>query len=117
VDAAFNLGRLGLLVAGLADRGQLARWCTEDRLHQGPRTALFPEAPALLGRLEGAGALAASWSGAGTSLIGICDATDAPAVRAAGEAALDECGVAGRAVTLEPDLVGLVVDRGADEGT
>ena len=44
---------------------------TEDRIHQPARTALFPEAPGLLRGLVDAGALAASWSGAGPTLIGI----------------------------------------------
>ena len=47
-DAAFNLSRLGLLIAGLADHSQLLATSGDDRLHQGPRSALFPEAPALL---------------------------------------------------------------------
>ena len=34
-DAVFNLGRLGLLVAGLADHRQLLATAGDDRLHQG----------------------------------------------------------------------------------
>ena len=70
-DAVFNLGRMGLLLAGLADPALLVADATADRIHQPARTALFPEAPALLCALVDAGALAASWSGAGPSLIGI----------------------------------------------
>ncbi|MGQ0519633.1 MAG: homoserine kinase [Actinomycetota bacterium] len=108
-DAAFNLGRLGLLVAGLADRRLLLPAATEDRLHQGQRAALFPEAPGLLEGLVGAGALASCWSGAGPSLLALCDAAAAPAVRAAGEDLLARAGVEGRALHLAPDLDGLVV--------
>ena len=54
-DAAFNLGRMGLLLAGLADHPLLIREATEDRLHQDYRSPLFPEAPKLLGRLLGGG--------------------------------------------------------------
>lgn len=116
-DAAFNLGRLGLLVAGLADRRLLVPAATEDRLHQGPRAALFPEAPGLLDGLVGAGALASCWSGAGPSLLALCDAAAAPAVRAAGEDLMAAAGVGGRALHLAPDLGGLVVTgAGADLG-
>src|SRR5579863_2124636 len=40
-DAAFNLGRMGLLLSGLADGKKLVREATEDRLHQAARTPLF----------------------------------------------------------------------------
>ena len=73
-DATFNLGRLSLLLAGLADRSLMIREATEDRLHQDYRSPLFPEAPQLLARMVRAGALAACWSGAGPTLLGICDA-------------------------------------------
>jgi homoserine kinase len=111
-DAAFNLGRMGLLVSGLADRRHLARAATEDRLHQAARSPLFPEASQLLGRLVDAGALAASWSGAGPSLIGFCDRQVAPRVRDAGELMLKELSVPGRAMLLEADRRGLLVARG-----
>jgi homoserine kinase len=68
-DAAFNLGRMGLLLAGLADRRSLLREATDDKLHQAPRTSSFPEAPALLDGLVDAGALASCWSGAGPSVL------------------------------------------------
>ena len=108
-DAAFNLGRLGLLVAGLADRRLLVGAATEDRLHQGPRATLFPEAPALLAGLVRAGALASCWSGAGPSLLALCDAGSAPGVAAAGDALLAEAGVEGRVLHLTADRDGLVV--------
>ena len=87
-DAVFNLGRMGLLLAGLADPSQLVPEATGDRIHQPARTALFPEAPQLLRGLVDAGALAASWSGAGPTLIGIVRAGAADAVRTAAADAL-----------------------------
>ncbi len=108
-DAAFNLGRMGLLVAGLADHRVLVQEATEDRLHQAARSALFPEASQLLAGLLNAGARAVCWSGAGPSLLGICDQATAAEVRAAGESLLAEAGVAGRALLLKPDTTGLVV--------
>ncbi|MHB8593683.1 MAG: homoserine kinase, partial [Acidimicrobiales bacterium] len=111
-DATFNLGRLTLLLAGLADRALLIREATEDRLHQDYRSPLFPEAPQLLGRMVTAGALASCWSGAGPTLLGLCEGADAERVRGQAEAAMADVGVPGRVVVLRPDLEGLVVDGG-----
>jgi homoserine kinase len=109
-DAVHNLGRMGLLVAGLADADLLLPAAGDDRLHQEPRTVLFPEAPELLDRLRRAGATTASWSGAGPSLLAICaDAGAVAGVEAAALRALSELGVEGNAMAIEPDLEGLVV--------
>lgn len=108
-DAAFNLGRMGLLLAGLADRRVLMREATEDRLHQAARSPLFPQASQLLAGLLEAGAMAACWSGAGPSLLGICDQGVADAVREGGELLMAQVGVPGRALALRPDTTGLVV--------
>ena len=109
-DATFNLGRMGLLLSGLADRRRLVREATEDRLHQLQRTPLFPAAPVLLAGLLDAGALATCWSGAGPTLLAICDRHRLELVRAAGKALLAEAGLAGRALALEADTTGLVVE-------
>jgi homoserine kinase len=108
-DAAFNLGRMGLLLAGLADRRLLVREATEDRLHQAARTPLFPESAHLLAGLVEAGALASCWSGAGPSMLAICDVETAARVREAGEGLLAESGISGRALRLDPDITGLSV--------
>ncbi len=106
-DAAFNLGRMGLLLAGLADHGALVPEAAEDRLHQDARAALFPEAPALLAGLRAAGALASCWSGAGPSLLAVCDEAGSPQVAAAASRLLEDQGVAGAVHLLEPDLAGV----------
>ena len=111
-DAAFNLGRLGLLVAGLGDHRLLVREATEDRLHQDYRSPLFPEAPKLLAALVEGGALAACWSGAGPTLLGICRRVDAPSVATAARSALVDADVDGQVLVLHPDLEGLVVGDG-----
>ena len=108
-DAVFNLGRLGLLIAGLADHRLLLRASTEDRLHQRQRGALFPQASELLAGLVDVGALASCWSGAGPSLLALCEVATAPAVRAAGEELLAAAGVEGAALLFAPDVDGLVV--------
>jgi homoserine kinase len=109
-DATFNLGRMSLLLAGLADRSLLIREATEDRLHQDYRSPLFPEAPQLLGRLVACGALASCWSGAGPTLLGLCDGEDGERVRSGAEAAMEEIGVPGRALLLRSDVEGLIVE-------
>ena len=77
-DAVFNLGRLGLL------RGRAwptprpssrRRRRTASTSRPAPR--LFPEAPGLLHGLVDAGALAACWSGAGPTLLGMVHAAAA----------------------------------------
>jgi len=107
-DAVFNLGRMGLLLAGLADPAYLVAAATADRIHQPARTALFPEAPALLRGLVDAGALAASWSGAGPTLIGIVNVGSVETVRSGAEAVLASSGVPGRVLTLRADRRGVV---------
>lgn len=108
-DAGFNLGRMGLLLAGLADHRRLVAEAMEDRLHQPHRSSLFPEAVALLDGLREAGALASAWSGAGPSLLAVCTSDSVDAVQHAGERLLADQGVAGRALRLAADLDGLVV--------
>jgi homoserine kinase len=109
-DATFNLGRLALLLAGLADRALMIREATEGRLHQDYRSPLFPEAPQLLSKMVGAGALAACWSGAGPTLLGICDGEHGERVRSSAERSMEEIGVPGRALLLRPDIEGLIVE-------
>lgn len=109
-EASFNLGRLGVLLPGLADHRQLVPEAMEDRLHQPQRTPLFPESAALLAGLRDAGARASAWSGAGPSLLAVCTAATADTVRSAGERLLAEHGVPGRSLRLEADLGGLRTD-------
>ena len=114
-SAAFNLSRMALLMAGLADSRVLISEATEDRLHQDYRSPLFPAAPKLMAGLSAGGALAVCWSGAGPSLLGISKGTDAVRVQAAGVSALAEAGLAGDVLILHPDFEGLVL--GADESS
>jgi homoserine kinase len=110
-DAAFNLGRLGLLVAGLADHTQLLVAAGDDRLHQAQRQSLFPQAPALLAGLREAGALTSCWSGAGPSVLGICARDDAAGVAASARSLMARLGLAGEVLVLEADLAGTVVQE------
>ena len=110
LSATSNLGRLGLLIAGLSDRAALCVEAGDDFLHQAARGALFPEAEALLAALRHGGATVSCWSGAGPSLLGICTSEGAAvAAREAGEIALARAEVPGRSVILRADAHGLVV--------
>lgn len=71
-DAIFNLSRSALLVAALSQgRPDLLRTALEDRLHQPPRTVLFPAMPRLFEAALEAGALAACLSGAGSTILAL----------------------------------------------
>jgi homoserine kinase len=112
-DAAFNLGRMGLLIAGLADGRTLLPEAGDDRLHQAVRSALFPEAPAILVGLRAAGALTSCWSGAGPSLLAVCEPASAPPVAEAARRLLEREGVAGEVRLLEADMGGVTASRPA----
>ena len=110
-DAAFNLGRLGLLIAGLADHRGLVAGAGDDRLHQPQRAALFPEAPALLDGFRAAGALTSCWSGAGPCLMAICTAAQAEAVAQGAEAQMAELRVAGKVLTMGAAVGGVTTEE------
>lgn len=111
-DAVFNLSRLGLLVAGLADRRLLVPEAGDDRLHQPARAALFGEAGALLAGLRQAGALTSCWSGAGPALLALSEAEAAESVCAAARALMASFGVPGRVLVLTADFAGAQVTEG-----
>lgn len=69
-----SLGRLVALVEGLrqADPELLGR-ASGDELHEDPRRVLYPAADDLMDLARTAGAMHAAWSGAGPSVIAICD--------------------------------------------
>jgi homoserine kinase len=113
-SAAFNLSRMALLIAGLADSRVLISEATEDRLHQDYRSPLFPAAPKLLSSMMAGGALAVCWSGAGPSLLGICLNTEAARVQASATEALAEADIHGQVLILHPDMHGLILNS---EGT
>ncbi len=113
-DAIFNLGRMGLLLAGLAQPSLLTPAATADRLHQNARATLFPEAPALLSALVECGALASCWSGAGPSLLGVVLEDSADKVGAGALLALENSGLSGRVLVLHPDRRGLVYGEEAE---
>jgi homoserine kinase len=69
-DAIFDIARASLLALGLArgDLGLIARGL-EDRIHQPRRAHLYPRSMELLGRAHELGALGATISGAGPTVL------------------------------------------------
>jgi homoserine kinase len=74
VDAVHNTAHAALLVLGLArgDRDLVARGLS-DRLHQPRRASLYPRSMELLAQARSLGALGASISGAGPTVLFWCD--------------------------------------------
>ena len=108
-DAVFNLQRMAMLLAGLADLDRLNPECGQDRIHEAAREQVFPLARTLKGLLLDAGARIATWSGAGSSVIGIFDRDEARERSGAIGGLLIEAGIAARPLPLEVDREGLVV--------
>jgi homoserine kinase len=72
-DASFNLGEIALLMLGLATTDwELIGAGLQDRLHQPYRANLYPRSAALLDRARELGALGATISGAGPSVLMWC---------------------------------------------
>lgn len=109
-DAIFNLGRLGLLVSGLANHQNLFSEATADRLHEPARRQLFPEGEALAAGMSEAGALAVCSSGSGPSILAITDRSEGLRLRECGEALLQRMSVGGQALLVQPDHVGVSVE-------
>jgi homoserine kinase len=107
--AAFNLGRMGLLLAGLGDLDQLVPAAGDDRLHQDARAGLFPEADALLDGLRRCGALTSFWSGAGPTLVGVTTEAHEADLAASAASLLARHGVDGEVLRLAPDTLGVRV--------
>jgi homoserine kinase len=72
-DAAFNVAHASLLMLGLAESNwELIAQGLRDRLHQPHRAELYPRSAALLERAPLMGALGATLSGAGPSVLVWC---------------------------------------------
>jgi homoserine kinase len=87
-DAVFNVGAASLLVLGLS-RGDLSLIAggLGDRLHQPRREPLYPRSMELVRAAPELGALGATISGAGPTVLLWARAEDAPAVEAAARGA------------------------------
>jgi homoserine kinase len=82
-DAVYNIGHASLLVLGLAraDLGLISRGLA-DRVHQPRRAHLYPRSWELIQRARELGALGATISGAGPTVLVWCDFESSGAVSA-----------------------------------
>jgi homoserine kinase len=103
-DAAHNIGRAALVVAALtANRPELLAGMNEDRLHEPYRVEHFPQLPHLEAAALAAGAHGAALSGAGSTVIALCD--DVAVAERAAQAMADSAareGLSGRPLVLRP---------------
>lgn len=105
-DAAFNVGRVALLVAALqqGDLGLLGV-AMEDRLHQSFRSPLIPGLKKVLAAAKLAGARGVTLSGAGPSVIAFADSNFELIARVMGET-FRQNGVKSRVMVLKPSPIG-----------
>jgi len=104
-DAAFNLGRLGLLVAGLADHTQLLAAAGDDGCTRTSAGRCSPKPPSCWlgsGRRRPHLVLVR----AGSSVLGICNVDDAGAVAVSARSLMAQLGLDGEVLELEADLGG-----------
>jgi homoserine kinase len=103
-DAAGQVGRGALLATAImtSDAGLLRR-AMDDRLHQPYRLPLLPGAAALISDAYQRGAAGAALSGAGPSVLAICDS---PAVAHSVEKSWNASGLPGMATRLRFDTAG-----------
>ncbi len=112
-DAVANLGRVALGVAGIATgRYELLRALSFDRLHEPYRAAVYPELPRLVGAAREGGAIAASLSGAGSTIIAFSDSVASIArIEASLTAAAADADLAGDLLVISPRNIGAAVTR------
>jgi homoserine kinase len=73
-DVVFSTGHVALFLAALQSRNYtLLRTAMQDRLHQPYRSQLFPAMPDIIAAANDAGALGASLSGGGSTIIALAN--------------------------------------------
>ena len=106
-DAVHNSCRSALLVAALTTGSWDAmKTAVDDRLHQIPRSKLFPTMFEMFEAAESAGAYAAYLSGGGSTLMALSSEERAEDVRAAFVSAASERGISGQGFVTGIDAVG-----------
>ncbi len=106
-DAVHNSCRSALLVAALTTGSwDVLPTAVDDRLHQIPRSKLFPEMFELFEAVVSAGAFAAYLSGGGSTLMALTDESRAQTVQHTFEAASLRQGIEGRGFVTGIDLGG-----------
>jgi len=106
-DAVHNSCRSALLVAALTTGSwEAMKTAVDDRLHQIPRSKLFPAMFELFEAAESAGAYAAYLSGGGSTLMAVASEGRAEDVRAAFVTTASAHGISGEGFVTEIDLGG-----------
>jgi homoserine kinase len=113
-DAVANLGSVAVGVAGLATgRWDLLRRLTVDRLHEPYRATVFPQLPRMVEAAREAGALGASLSGAGSTIIAFTDSmAGITRIEAAFAAVAADTDLSGAVRVVEPRNAGARVVSG-----
>ena len=110
-DAAFNVGRSGLLLGALATgEYDLLRVAMQDRLHQPYRSHLVPGLEDVIEAALENGAYGACLSGSGPTILAFASEAKAAGIAPAMQAAFEARGVASKALALEVDLGGAQVE-------
>ncbi len=110
-DAAFNVGRSGLLLGALATgEYELLRVAMQDRLHQPYRSHLVPGLEDVIEAALANGAYGACLSGSGPTILALASETTASRIAPAMRAAFEAQGVASRSWELDVDLNGAQVE-------
>ena len=109
-DAVFNGAHACMLVGALTTgRLDLLKGAVRDRLHASYRSAFIPGYDAVVRAAEAAGALVATISGAGPTIIALTDRSKDDDVAAAMEAAFSVAGLASTARIVSPRSQGTEV--------
>lgn len=102
-DAAFNIAASSGLVLGLHTGNRaLIGAGMHDRLHEPYRARLFPHLEPMTSAARAAGALGAALSGAGPTILALCETEVVPAVCAALETVARQTHTPGRVARLRP---------------
>jgi homoserine kinase len=110
-DAAFNVGRSGLLLGALATgEYELLRVAMQDRLHQPYRSHLIPGLEDVIDAALANGAYGASLSGSGPTVLAFVSEATAPKIALAMQSTFESRGVSARSWALDIDLTGARVE-------
>jgi homoserine kinase len=110
-DAAFNVGRSGLLLGALATGEYgLLRIAMQDRLHQPYRSHLIPGLEDVIDAALANGAYGASLSGSGPTVLAFVSEATAPKIALAMQSTFESRGVSARSWALDIDLTGARVE-------
>lgn len=113
-DAVFNVGRASLFVASAAaGRLDVLREAMRDRLHQDQRSSLVPGMAKAMQAARDAGALGASLSGAGPTVLALVEPQHAEVVGEAMRSAFAEAGLDARIIQTVPRFDGATVRTAA----